>query len=157
MPKSVVADEPCEAASGCEAVVKSAFTVNLAHRVYWSCDRFALERSLVLLVNCYAVVRVAKFVAADEPCEAASGCEAVVKSAFMVNLAHRVYRFCDRFALEHSLVLLVSDYTRYTRDANGVYRRTDSTGTYRQYVRITDETNTRSSAQRSQNRYTRYA
>lgn len=29
-----------------------------------------------------------------------------------------------------------------TRDANGVYRRTDSTGTYRQYVRITDETNT---------------
>ena len=29
-----------------------------------------------------------------------------------------------------------------TRDANGVYRRTDSTGIYRQYVRITDETNT---------------
>ena len=28
----------------------------------------------------------------------------------MVNLAHRVYRFCDRFALDRSLVLLVSDY-----------------------------------------------
>ncbi len=114
--KFVAADEPCEAASGCEAVVKSAFTVNLAHRMYRFCDRFALERSLVLLVNCYAVVRVAKFVAADEPCEAASGCEAVVKSAFTVNLAHRMYWSCDRCALDRSLVLLVSDYTRYTRD-----------------------------------------
>ena len=54
--ESVAADEPCEAASGCEAVVKSVSSVYQAHRVFRSCDRFALERSLVLLVNCYAVV-----------------------------------------------------------------------------------------------------
>ena len=54
--ESVAADEPCEAASGCEAVVKSVSSVNQAHRVYRICDRFAFERSLVLLVNCYAVV-----------------------------------------------------------------------------------------------------
>ena len=35
------------------AVVKSAFTVYQAYRVYWLYDRFAIERSLVLLVNCY--------------------------------------------------------------------------------------------------------
>ena len=108
--ESVVADEPCEAASGCEAVVKSACTVNQASRVFRSCDRCALERSLVLLVNCYAVLRAAKFVAADELCEAASGCEAVVKSACTINQAYRVYRSCDRCALDRSLVLLVSDY-----------------------------------------------
>ena len=51
--ESVVADEPCEAASGGAAVVKSAFTVNQAYRVYRFCDRFAIERSLVLLVNGY--------------------------------------------------------------------------------------------------------
>ena len=54
--ESVVADEPCEAAIGCEAIVKSASTVNQAYRMRRFCDRFALERSLVLLVNCYAVV-----------------------------------------------------------------------------------------------------
>ena len=53
-------------------------------------DRFALERSLVLLVNCYGAGWVAKFVAADEPCEAASGCVAVVKSASSVNQVYRV-------------------------------------------------------------------
>ena len=53
---------------------------------------------------------MAKFVAADEPCEAASGCAAVVKSASSVNQAHRMYRFCDRFAPDRSLVLLVSGY-----------------------------------------------
>ena len=56
--KSVAADEPCEAAIGCEAVVRSASTVNQAYRVYWFCDRFVavahhLERSLVLLVSDY--------------------------------------------------------------------------------------------------------
>ena len=56
--RPVVADELCEAASGCEAVVKSAFTVNQAYRVYRFCDRFALERSLVLLVNDYSGVNV---------------------------------------------------------------------------------------------------
>ena len=35
---------------------------------------------------------------------------AVVKLAFTVNQGYRVYRFCDRFALDRSLVLLVSDY-----------------------------------------------
>ena len=54
--ESVVADEPCEAAIGCEAIVKSASTVNQVYRVYRFCDRFALDRSLGLLVNCYAVV-----------------------------------------------------------------------------------------------------
>ena len=56
-------------------------------------------------------------VVADEPCEAAIGVmrhpdAAVVKSASTVNQASRVYRFCDRFAIGRSLVLLVSDYTR---------------------------------------------
>ena len=78
-------------------------------------DRFALDRSLVLLVSDYTRVG-GESVVADEPCEAASGCEAVVKSASTVNQAYRVYRICDRFALDRSLVLLVSDYTRYTRD-----------------------------------------
>ena len=107
--ESVVADEPCEAASGCGAVVKSASTVNQANRVYWFCDRCALDRSLVLLVSDYTRVG-GESVAADEPCEAASGCEAVVKSASTVNQANRVYWFCDRYALDRSLVLLVSDY-----------------------------------------------
>jgi hypothetical protein len=35
------------------AVVKSACTVNQALRVFRFCDRCAIERSLVLLVNCY--------------------------------------------------------------------------------------------------------
>ena len=78
--ESVVADEPCEAASGCEAVVKSASTVSQALRVLRFCDRYALDRSLVLLVNCYTA-----FVAADEPCEAASGGEAVVNPDVAVN------------------------------------------------------------------------
>ena len=56
--RPVVADEPCEAALGlvrhCDiAVVKSASSVNQAYGVHWFCDRCALERSLVLLVNCY--------------------------------------------------------------------------------------------------------
>ena len=56
--RSVVADEPCEAALGlvshCDvAVVKSASSVNQAYRVYWFCDRCALDRSLVLLVSGY--------------------------------------------------------------------------------------------------------
>ena len=53
---------------------------------------------------------VTKSVAADEPCEAAIGCAAVVKPASTVNQANRMYRPCDRFAPERSLVLLVSDY-----------------------------------------------
>ena len=59
---------------------------------------------------------VTKSVAADEPCEAAIGCEAAVRSASTVYQAYRVYRLCDRFAPERSLVLLVNGYTRYTRD-----------------------------------------
>ena len=115
--KAVAAEERSEAASGCAAVVKSASSVNQAHRMYRFCDRCAIERSLVLLVNCYGAGWVAKFVAADEPCEAASGCAAVVKSASTVNLAYRVYQFCDRYVavahhLDRSLVPLVSDYTR---------------------------------------------
>ena len=94
---------------GCAAVVKSASTVNQANRVYRFCDRCAIERSLVLLVNCYDGGK-RESVAADEPCEAASGCVAVVKSAFTVNQAHRVCRFYDRCAIERSLVLLVNCY-----------------------------------------------
>ena len=56
--RSVAADEPCEAAFGLvrhcdEAVVKSASTVSQAYRVPRCYDRFAIDRSLVLLVNCY--------------------------------------------------------------------------------------------------------
>ena len=108
--ESVVADELCEAASGCAAVVKSASTINQAYSVYRFCDRFALERSLARLVNCYAVLRVAKFVAAEERSEAAIGCEAVVKPTSTICQSNRVSRFCDRFALERSLVLLVNCY-----------------------------------------------
>ena len=90
------------------AVVTSACTVNQALRVYRFRDRCALERSLVLLVNCYNARLLS--VAADEPCEAVSGCAAVVKSAVTVYQACRVYRICDRFAIDRSLVLLVSDY-----------------------------------------------
>jgi len=54
---------------------------------------------------------VVKSVAADELREAAIGGEAVVKLAFRVYQAYRVSRFCDRFALDRSLVLLVSGYT----------------------------------------------
>ena len=103
MTNAVAADEPCEAASGCEAVVKSACTVNQAYRVYRFCDRYALDRSLVLLVSDYTRVG-GESVVADEPCEAASGCEAVVRSASTINQAYRVYRFCDRFvAVAHHL------------------------------------------------------
>ena len=107
--RPVVADELCEAAIGCEAVVKSASTVNQAYRVYRFCDRFALGRSLVLLVSGYTRVGY-KSVVADEPCEAAIGCVAVVRSASTVNQAYRVYRIYDRFAIERSLVLLVNCY-----------------------------------------------
>ncbi len=79
--------------------------------MFRSCDRFALERSLVLLVSYYTRVG-GESVVADEPCEAASGCEAVVKSACTVNQANRVFRSCDRFALDRSLVLLVIDYNK---------------------------------------------
>ena len=41
------------------AVVKSACTVNQALRVYWFCDRCALDRSLVLLVSDYNTEMVA--------------------------------------------------------------------------------------------------
>ena len=110
MVKSVAADELREAASGGEAVVKPAFTVYQAYRVSRFCDRCALDRSLVLLVNCYGTVRATKSVAADELREAASGGEAVVKPAFTVYQTDRVYRFCDRCTLDRSLVLLVSGY-----------------------------------------------
>ena len=69
MTKSVAADEPCEAAIGCEAVVRSASTVNQAYRVYRFYDRFAIDRSLVLLVSDYKGRW--RTVVADEPCEAA--------------------------------------------------------------------------------------
>ena len=77
--------------------------------MYRICDRFAIDRSLVLLVSDYKGRW--RTVVADEPCEAAIGCEAVVKSASTVDQANRVYRFYDRFALERSLVLLVNDYS----------------------------------------------
>ena len=49
----VAADELYEAAFGGVAVVKLTFTVYQADRVYRVCDRFAIGRSLVLLVSCY--------------------------------------------------------------------------------------------------------
>ena len=105
--RTVAADEPCEAASGCAAVVKSSSTVNQACRVSRFCDRFALDRSLVLLVSDYTRVG-GESVVADEPCEAASGCEA----ASPVNQAYRVYRLCDLLALERSLARLVNAYKK---------------------------------------------
>ena len=79
--------------------------------MYLFYDRCALDRSLVLLVNCYGTVRATKSVAADELRETAIGGEAVVKPAFRVYQAYRVCRFCARCALDRSLVLLVSGYT----------------------------------------------
>ena len=49
-----------------EAAVKSGCTVYQASPVYWLCDRFAIERSLVLLVNCYDALLTAKPLAAAE-------------------------------------------------------------------------------------------
>ena len=54
--RSVVADEPCEAAFGlvrhCDvAVVKSASSVYQVNRVFRFCDRCVIELSLVLLVS----------------------------------------------------------------------------------------------------------
>ena len=74
--------------------------------MYRICDRFALDRSLVLLVSDYTRVG-GESVVADEPCEAASGCEAVV-----VDQSNRVYRFCDLLALERSLARLVNAYKK---------------------------------------------
>ena len=61
-------------------------------------------------------VQVVKPVAADESCEAAFGCVAVVKSVSTVSQVRRVLWFYDRFVsvahhLERSLVPLVSDYS----------------------------------------------
>ena len=58
---------------------KSAFTAYQAYRVYRFCDRSAIERSLVLLVNCYDAQLTTKSVAAEERSEAAIGCAAVVR------------------------------------------------------------------------------
>ena len=56
----VAVDELCEATSGVmrhpdAAVVKPTSTVYQAYRVYRFYDRYALERSLAQLVNCYGV------------------------------------------------------------------------------------------------------
>ena len=59
-------------------------------------------------------------VAADEPCEAAFGGVAVVKSASSVYQVNRVFRFCDRCVIERSLALLVSGlYVALKRFAQG--------------------------------------
>ena len=49
----VAVDELCEATCGGAAVVKPTSTVYQAYRVYRFYDRYALERSLAQLVNCY--------------------------------------------------------------------------------------------------------
>ena len=60
-----------------------------------------LDRSLVPLVSDYSAGK-RESVVADEPCEAASGDVAVVKSASSVNQVLRVYR-CQRIqAQNHS-------------------------------------------------------
>ncbi len=71
--------------------------------MYRICDRYALDRSLVLLVSDYTRVG-GESVVADEPCEAASGCAAVVKSAVTVYQANRVFQICDLYARDRSLV-----------------------------------------------------
>ena len=47
----------CEAAYGCAAVVKPFNRVRRVHRSAWGYDRFALDRSLVLLVSDYITWR----------------------------------------------------------------------------------------------------
>ena len=111
----VAADEPCEAASGGEAVVNPDVEVTQEKPGARFCGRYVAvahqtRRSLVLFVNCYTA-----FVAADEPCEAASGGEAVVNPDVEVTQEKPGARFCGRYvAVAHqtdrSLVLLVSDY-----------------------------------------------
>ena len=70
----------CEAAYGCAAVVKPFNRVQRVRRSAWVDDRFALDRSLVLLVSDYKTCRTR-----GEPCsrcracEAAYGCAAVAK------------------------------------------------------------------------------
>ena len=64
-------------------------------------------------------------VVADEPCEAAIGCEAVVKSASTIYQVNRMLRFCDRYVavahhLDRSLVLLVSGYMSSPRPSIGI-------------------------------------
>ena len=71
-------------------------------------DRFALDRSLVLLVSDYITWRAGENRVAAV--EAAYGCAAVVKPFNRVRRVHRSAWVDDRFALDRSLVLLVSDY-----------------------------------------------
>ena len=60
--QSVVADEPCEAASGCEATVKpeSGIYLNDCSIRFYDCYvavAHQTERSLALLVSCYRALR----------------------------------------------------------------------------------------------------
>ena len=89
--------------------------VHLNHRVEWLYDGFAADRSLALLVSDYtfAFLRVSSrfYVVADEAREAAIECAALVKLMTAICLNHRVEWFCDGYAADRSLALLVSDYT----------------------------------------------
>ena len=76
------------------AIVKSAFTVYQAYGVYRFCDRFAIERSLVLLVNCYDAQLTTKPVAAEERSEAAA---ATTRGVQALEISHFVRRFAFIF------------------------------------------------------------
>ena len=103
--------EPGGRCRGCVRLRSSRKTFNRVRRVHrgaWVYDRFALDRSLVLLVSDYKTWRaVESRVAAVE---AAYGCAAVVKPFNRVRRVRRSAWVDDRFALDRSLVLLVSDY-----------------------------------------------
>ena len=106
---------------GCVRLRSSRKTFNRERRVHrsaWADDRFALDRSLVLLVSDYKTWRaVESRVAAVE---AAYGCAAVAKTFNRVRLVHRSAWGYDRFALDRSLVLLVSDYKTWRTGENCV-------------------------------------
>ena len=166
---------------GCVRLRSSRKTFNRVRRVHgsaWVDDRFALDRSLVLLVsdyitwraveNCVAAIERARLRTAaqqsqniqpsatgtprcwglrplrarsqprvtrqrlqnvencGEPCsrcracEAAYGCAAVAKPFNRVRRVHRGAWVYDRFALDRSLVLLVSDYKTWRTVENRV-------------------------------------
>ena len=96
---------------GCVRLRSSRKTFNRVRRVHRSAgvdDRFALDRSLVSLVSDYKTWRTGENRVAAV--EAAYGCAAVVKPFNRVRRVHRSAWVYDRFALDRSLVLLVSDY-----------------------------------------------
>ena len=105
----------------CVRLRSSRKTFNRVRRVHRSAgvdDRFALDRSLVSLVSDYKTWRTGENRVAAV--EAAYGCAAVVKPFNRVRRVRRSAWGYDRFALDRSLVLLVSDYKTWRTVENRV-------------------------------------